>query len=469
MNEKFKIIPSVDFILSLAEANKSLKSYNRDFLRDKCRHSLEFYRTRIGREKFFFKTKEEVAEYVLSLMIKDIVNEFSPHLKPVINATGIVLHTGLGRAPLSSRAQENVKNVMEGYASLEIDLESGKRGERTDHVRSLLTQLTGAEDALVVNNNAAAVFLALNTMAFGKEAIISRGQLIEIGGSFRMPDIMEKSGVKMREVGTTNKTKLSDYQNAITEDTGLIVVAHTSNYRVLGFTAEVQLKDLCELAHSHNIPVLHDLGAGVIVDLQQYGLPYEPLVQDSLLAGVDVVTFSGDKVLGGPQSGLIVGKKQWLDKIHKNPIMRAVRCDKLIYAALEETLRLFFKKNIKREHKTLSLLTVSQKELLKRANAIYKNINKDVIRMLDIRVEKSYGQIGSGALPLENIASVALVLHSKAVSSEDIAKKLRTGDPPVIGYIRDNCVHLDVRTVGKNEEKDLIHRINSLTDIEKNK
>ena len=348
----------------------------------------------------------------------------------------------------------------------EIDLQTGKRGERTGHVSDLLCKLTGAEDALVVNNNAAAVLLVLNTLCFAREAVISRGQLIEIGGSFRLPDIMEKSGVVMREVGTTNKTKLADYQKAIGEKTGAIVVAHTSNYRVMGFTADVPLTELVGLAHERSLPLYHDLGGGVVVDLVSLGLPYEPLVQNSLAAGADIVSFSGDKVLGGPQCGVILGRKEWIVRIHNNPIMRAVRCGKLTYAALESTLKLFFQqKTLIKEHKTLRMLTETVEKIETRIKKTVKNLDPRVRDVFDLSIEICFGQAGSGTLPLERIASKALILTLKNGDIESVAKAFLHNEPPVIGYINRDRFYLDFRTVSDGEIEELAEAINRMADL----
>lgn len=435
--------------------------YKRDIVRERCRLVLDNTRTQIKNGDFSNSaTKEELTETIAHAVIKRLENDFAPSLHPVLNATGIILHTGLGRAPLSQEAQDNISRVIQNYSNIELDIESGKRGERTDHIRKLLCELTGAEDALLVNNNAAAVFLALNTLAFGQEAIISRGQLVEIGGSFRIPDVMEKSGVIMREIGTTNKTKLVDYENAINENTGAIVVAHTSNYRVMGFTAEVELPELVELAHAHNLPVIHDLGAGVIVDFQELGLPYEPLVQDSIAAGVDVITFSGDKVLGGPQSGLIVGAQKWLTKIHKNPIMRAVRCDKLIYAAMEATLKLYFQNDVLEKHAVLHLLTEPAEQVKKRAEEILDQLDSNIIKQYNITIQPSHVQFGSGALPLEKLDSYALVLCPEQ-STEKLAAYLRKS-ASLLGYINENKLWFDVKTIGTTEAEKVVAALNNL-------
>jgi len=466
MNSKsnLALLPSIDLLLGAAQAEKLAELYSRAEVKETLRQILESMRQEMASSgSVAAKTREELVQAILSEAKNRLQREFAPSLKPVINATGIILHTGLGRAPLSLAAQENVLRVMRGYSSLEIDMQTGKRGERNEHVSHLLCRLTGAEAAVIVNNNAAAVFLALNTLTFGKEAIISRGQLIEIGGSFRLPEVMEKSGAVMREVGTTNKTKLSDYEKAISHKTGAIVVAHTSNYRVMGFTAEVPLYDLAELAHLHGLPLLHDLGGGVLIDLKKLGLPYEPLVQDSLKAGADVVTFSGDKILGGPQSGIIVGKKEWIERIHKNPIMRAVRCDKLTFAAMEATLKLYFqKKTLLENNRTLQMLTEPIEKVEGRANRALESLKAEVREKLSITVEPSFAQTGSGALPLEKIPSRALVLRSNTLDAEKLAAKLREQDPPIVGYIQNEQVHLDMRTVGEEELAIMTERINGL-------
>jgi len=462
-NQQLSLLPSVDFLLNRNQVQELFDRFSRDLVKEKCRLVLDEVRQNIlsGTPPPAL-SREEMAKEMLAKVAVLLQQDFAPSLKTVINATGVILHTGLGRAPLSQAAQENVGRILRGYSSLEIDLETGKRGERTDHVSRLLCKLTGAEAALVVNNNAAAVFLSLNTLAFAREAIISRGQLVEIGGAFRMPDVMDKSGCIMHEIGTTNKTKIADYENAVSENTGVVVVAHTSNYRVLGFTAEVELKELAELTHKHNLPLMHDLGAGAVVDLQKFGLPYEPLVQDSIAAGADVVTFSGDKVLGGPQSGIIVGKKEWIERIHKNPIMRAVRCDKTTYAALEATLKLFFnEKHLLEKHKTFRLLTESVATIEARAKELYNKIEPHIFQKFDVAIKDSFAQTGSGALPLEKIPSKAMTFRAKNAGLEKFAAHLRHADPPVMGYIKNEEFCLDLRTVDDEEVKKLAKAVNS--------
>jgi len=368
-----------------------------------------------------------------------------PSLKRVVNATGVVLHTNMGRAPLSPAAIDYMASIAAGYTNLELDLETGERGSRTSLVEPLLCRLTGAEAAAVVNNNAAAVLIGLNTLSQGKEAVVSRGQLVEIGGSFRIPDIMERSGAIMVEVGTTNRTHPKDFQGAITEKTGLLLSVHPSNYEVVGFTAEVDLKTLVEIGHARGVPTLHDLGAGCLVDTRTMGLGYEPLVSDSVEAGADLVTFSGDKILGGPQCGIIVGKREAVERVRQNPLMRALRCDKLIYAALEATLRLFLdREKLSEKHPVMRMLGEPVEVVRARAELLLNKIGQVDA---DVSVVDSDGQVGSGALPVEAVASAAVRIHSDRCSAGRLAKTLRSGSLPVLGYIRDEALYLDARTI----------------------
>lgn len=457
------LIPSIDSLLVKTEQNLR-PPFSKTIIKEQLQKIVSDLRHEwASASDCPFETREQITELILH-RVQQLLNTLAtPSLRHVINATGIILHTGLGRAPLSPAAQENLRCIAAGYSNLEFDLENGKRGERSDHVGELLRQLTGAEDALVVNNNAAAVFLCLNTMAFGKEAIISRGQLIEIGGSFRLPEIMQQSGCIMREIGTTNKTKAADYRKAIVQQTGVVVVAHTSNYRVMGFVEEVPLQEVVLIAREGNLPVLHDLGGGVIIDLRKYGLPYEPLVQDSVLADADVITFSGDKVLGGPQSGIIVGKSKWLEKIRRNPIMRAVRCDKLSYAALEATLQLFLDpEKLPQTHPTLRLLTAPIAQVRSRAEDLRTRLTRQIQSRWHVTIESTDGQTGSGALPLQAIPSVSLVLSAEDKSAQEIAAQLRRSTPPVVGYIQNDRIFLDMRTVLDEELEDLASVINRM-------
>ena len=374
-------------------------------------------------------------------------------MRPVVNATGTVTHTNLGRSLLSDVACEAIQQAAQNYVNLEYDIATGERGHRDRITEPLLQQLTGCEASTVVNNNAAAVLLALQTMARGKEVIVSRGELIEIGGAFRVPDVMAASGAILREVGTTNRTHLRDYAEAINENTGLLLKVHPSNYKILGFTSTPSMEELTELGAQHGVPTMEDLGSGALVDMTLYGLPHEPLVGERIASGVDVVTFSGDKLLGGPQAGIIVGKAEWIEKMRKNPMMRALRVDKLIIAGLSATLRLYL---------TDSTTMVEQFPMLNRytrpiedLHALAKELKMQLETLfeekIDIQVSETYGQIGSGALPVETLPSVALVLEPSEISAEMLATQFRNATIPVIGRIKDGLFWLDLRTVYERE------------------
>ena len=374
-------------------------------------------------------------------------------LRPAINATGVVLHTGLGRAPLAPTAVQAIQMAAENYCSLELDLESGARGSRLDHVEGLLRDLTGCEAAAVVNNNAGAVLLILNALALGREVVVSRGELVEIGGAFRMPDIIEASGARLREVGTTNRTHLRDYEDAIGEDTGLLLAVHPSNYRVRGFTAAVSLPELVSLSRQAGVPLVYDLGGGVLEDLEHWNLPAEPVVGDSLAAGVDLVSFSGDKVLGGPQAGIIAGKAPLMESIRRSPMMRALRCDKLILAALEATLRLYTcpPGALRQALPVLRMMTEPSEEVKARAEAVVTALSDDAAERLRPQVTESRAQAGSGALPLEELPSWVVALEPRGGSADELGQRLRLGTPAVVGRISRDRVLLDIRTVQAGE------------------
>jgi L-seryl-tRNA(Ser) seleniumtransferase len=383
-----------------------------------------------------------------------VQTEYRPSVAPAINATGIILHTALGRAPLCEDAQRAVANVIRNYCTIAIDQETGKRGDRYKHVENLLCQLTGAEAACVVNNNSAATMLILNTLGEDKEVLISRGQLVEIGGSFRMPDVMKRSHAIMVEVGTTNKTHLRDYREAITDATSLIMRVHTSNYQIIGFSQEVSLKDLVELGHQYNLPVVDDIGSGCLIDFKKYGLPAEPMVQVSIKLGFDVVTFSGDKILSGPQCGIIVGKKKYIDQMKKNPLARAMRCDKYTFAALEATLKLYLdEEHLADNHPVLNMLTIPIRRLANRANTFKRHLNKHLEEKCDISIMNGYSQLGSGSLPAKNIATKVVALKPKNFSAELLGNKLRAHRPPIFSRIENDALLLDLRTIRNDETK----------------
>ncbi len=449
-NEHLRSLPSVSAVL---ETLTDMNHINHLVLRSLIRDQLSQLRSKLQESGSTLSKKAHIAT-----IGKSVRNQLKGSPKPVINATGIVLHTGLGRAPLSPKWLHQVAERLAGYADLELDLESGERGNRLNHLRSLLAALTGAETAAVVNNNAAAVLLSLNALAEGKQVVVSRGQEVEIGGSFRIPDIIRKSGAEMVEIGTTNRTHLRDYEKAITAKTGCILWVHTSNYQVEGFTAEVELTELAELARKKRIPLVADLGSGVLTDLTSMDLPYEPVVSEIVKNGADVVTFSGDKLLGGPQAGLIVGKKRFIRKIIKDPIYRAVRCDKITIALLWEALvHAQPEANL-----SLKLLSTSQKTLQGRAQVIYEKLNLSLVNRWAINVELSRVEAGSGSLPTQTLPSAALVFTSKSESVAEFAHQLRTGSPSIVGFINRNRFYLDLKAVLPEQDSQIVETLNSL-------
>ena len=368
-------------------------------------------------------------------------------LKKVINATGIILHTNLGRACISERAAAAACEVAQSYSTLEYNLQAGRRGTRYSHVEELLCRLTGAESALVVNNNAAAVLLILSDMAQGGQVITSRGELVEIGGSFRVPDIMEACGAELKEVGTTNKTHLWDYDRAINEKTRALMKVHTSNYRIVGFSETPTLPELVELGHSRGLPVIEDLGSGCLVDLQQFGILGEPTVQDSVRAGVDVVSFSGDKLLGGPQAGIIVGKKAIVDKLKKHPLTRAMRVDKMTLAALEATLR-SYDAGLSSEIPTIAMLSAAPAYLQGKADQLCQLMLKAGIAAEVVATE---GQVGGGSVPTQMLKSFAVAVQPAGVNLDQLEINLRLGSPAIVGRINHDRFLLDVRTLREND------------------
>ena len=387
-------------------------------------------------------------------------DKFQTSLRHVINATGTILHTNLGRAPLSDDALKAVEKVARSYSNLELDLSTGQRGHRYSHIDELLCRLTGAEAAAVVNNNAGAVLLALTALAQGKEAIVSRGELVEIGGAFRVPDVMEAGGVILREVGTTNKTHMKDYRGAINENTGLLLKVHTSNYRIVGFTSQVPAADMVSLGREHNIPVMEDLGSGMLFDLSPFGLPREPTVAEAVEAGIDVLTFSGDKLLGGPQAGLIVGKKWAIDKIRHHPLARALRIDKLTLAAMEATLRHYLERERTiAEVPVLRLLNMSAGDVEKRCQRLSAKLQERLGEAAEISIVPEPATVGGGALPLTELDGFAVAVAPRQLSTDLLASRLRDGSPPVIGRIQDDRLLLNPRTVFPAEEEILVEQV----------
>jgi L-seryl-tRNA(Ser) seleniumtransferase len=381
-------------------------------------------------------------------------------LRPVINATGVILHTNLGRAPLARNALEHLVEVAGRYSNLEYDLEMGQRGKRDVHTDQLFAELVGAERTLVVNNNAAAVFLTLNALAEGGEVIVSRGELIEIGGSFRIPDICAKSGAILKEVGTTNRTRLADYAGAITEQTKALMRVHPSNFRIVGFTERPPLPELVELAHRHHLPLIEDLGSGCLVDLAPLGIQGEPPAGQSLREGVDVVTFSGDKLLGGPQAGIITGKREFLERIRKNPLFRALRVDKLTIAALEATIRSYLAGNI-HEVPALRMMRISSEELTARAESLAKRIASNP--SFPAGVEDGESVIGGGSTPGQSLPSKLVAIRPVSRSVQEVESALRRNSPPIIARVERDRVLLDLRTVFEDQDEEIVRAFERIT------
>ena len=448
MNKAMSHVPSVDQVLK--QVDDLLRDHNHNYVVERVRLSLEELRDTL-QQGVAMPSRAELLADAERKVRRRIELESRPNLRRVVNATGVILHTGLGRAPLPAVARAAIEQVTMGYCNLEFDLESGRRGERVHHVEELICEASGAAAAAVVNNNAAAVLLLLDTLARGREVVISRGQQVEIGGSFRMPDIIAASGAQLREVGTTNRTHLRDYEEAVGPDTGAILVVHPSNFKVQGFTAEVPLADLAALGRRVDVPLIYDLGGGVLVDLEQLGLPHEPVVTASLAAGVDLVSFSGDKVLGGPQAGIIAGRQAYVERIRKNPLMRALRCDKLVYATLEAVLRLYRMppEQLAMALPTLTMMSAGIDVVQRRAQQLIDLVSSEVRDALRMEIVESSAQAGSGTMPLAELASRAVAIAPGAMGVEASARRLRRQG--VVGRIAQDRLFLDMRTVADEE------------------
>lgn len=472
MKEKkdlFRMIPSVDEIISIPEVKKFYEITSHQNIVECIREMLEEIRSEI-----ISLSEEEVSSFQLSeakwvqTLSKKLENKKKMSLHSVINATGVVLHTNLGRALLSQEVQEALWSVASEYSTLEMDVTTGKRGSRYDHVEKLLCKLTGAESAVVVNNNAAAVTLVLSALAKEKEVIVSRGELVEIGGSFRIPEVMEQSGAQLVEVGATNKTHLRDYTGTIGENTGALLKVHTSNYRVVGFSESVSTKEIVDLAREYQLPALEDVGSGVLVDLSEYQLTPEPTVQSIIEAGMDVVTFSGDKLLGGPQAGIIVGKKKYIDLIKRHPLNRAFRIDKLTLVALEATLKIYEEgENFFQRIPTLRMLTEKKEVLWDKANRLKGIIENCACEGLNIQVEESYSQVGGGALPLEQLPTYVVSLWSDRYSPNQLEEKLRQYKKPIFTRIYKERIFLDPRTLLEKDIEDIAQALRMIVQDEK--
>ncbi|MCK8827844.1 L-seryl-tRNA(Sec) selenium transferase [Natroniella acetigena] len=459
-------IPAVNDLLAAEFGQRLVEDYSHQLVVDAIREI-----TAEIREEVLTATEKELEVIEFDLSSRVILKQVEDYLKkedrlllsPAINATGVVIHTNLGRSLLSKSAKQALIDIADNYSTLEIDVNTGQRGSRYKNIKEILFELTGAEDCLVVNNNAAAVLLALSSMAGGHEVIISRGQLVEIGGSFRIPDVMERSGAKLVEVGSTNKVHLADYQQAITEETGLILKVHTSNYKVLGFTKDVETQELAELAHQKKLPLLEDLGSGIFVDLTDTGLSYEPTVRESIEAGVDIVTFSGDKLLGGPQAGIIVGKKKYIDEMKRHPLTRALRIDKFSLAALEATLKEYRDfEGAKSKIPTLRMLTVSIEELKEKAEELKEELAKALSDSFSFMIRKNISRVGGGSFPLEELDTYVIELKHEILSTEDLAEGLRASYPPIFARIANDAVLFDLRTIQRRDFTKIVELVKSL-------
>lgn len=441
--ELLRKLPKIDELLKEEIVHKELEHNLRPIVLEALRESIVRFREDI--------LSNNISDFniqdILSLF-KDLLHrKKSPELTKVINGTGVIIHTNLGRSLLCREAIDNIINAAENYTNLEYNLESGKRESRYFHVEDIIKKITKAEAAMVVNNNAAAVMLVLNTLCEGKEAVVSRGQLVEIGGSFRIPEVMRFSGASLVEVGTTNRTHLYDYENNINENTGVILRVHTSNFIIMGFTEEVPIKELSALGAKYNIPVVEDIGSGVLVDFSKYGFTYEPTVQNSIKNGVDIVTFSGDKMLGGPQCGIIAGKKAYIDKIKNNQLTRALRVDKMTLAALEGTLKYYLdEEQAVKNIPTLYMILSSKIEHKRRAQRLKAKILR-VVNEIAIKVEEDYSMVGGGSMPTEKIPTYVLKIKSSKLSAQSIEESLRKNSTPIIVRIYNDEVYIDLRTI----------------------
>lgn len=443
-------IPSIEKLLAQEEFMALQEQYSRNLVTDTLRAIVDESRRRIFEEA---RSVDGTDESIYLQLVRSKLHEISTSaLRPLVNATGTITHTNLGRSLLSESARENLRQVAANYINLEYDLKTGERGHRDYITEPLLQRLTGCESSTIVNNNAAAVLVTLNTLAQGREVIVSRGELIEIGGSFRIPDVMAASGAVMCEVGTTNRTHLRDYEAAINENTALILKVHPSNYKIVGFSSTPDIAQIVELGRRNGIPTVEDLGSGSLIDLTRYGLPHEPVVSERIEAGVEIVTFSGDKLLGGPQGGIIVGKVNLVQQIRTNPLMRALRVGKLTIAALEATLRLYLNEDrLLQESPMLSCYTRTIEQLQNIAEELTGNLRQVFGEAVRVTIRESRVQIGSGSLPVETLPSKAVVLESQQMSAEYLAAQFRTQPNPVIGRTQDGKFWLDVRAIGKRQ------------------
>lgn len=445
-NLLYRSIPKVDVLLENDEIKELIFKYGQKAVISIIREETDKLRLMIAESDDEKKLRSKI-DNIVGLIVKEVTNLFKPKVRKVINGTGTILHTNLGRAPITRVQAEKLADIVCGYSNLEYNLEEGKRGERYSHFEKLLCRITGAEAAMVVNNNAAAVMLILSSIAKGGEVIVSRGELIEIGGKFRIPDVMEQSGAKLVEIGTTNKTHFSDYKDAITENTKAFLKVHTSNYNIVGFTESVLAKELKPLSEQTDIPIIEDLGSGVLIDLAKFGLTHEPTVQEAIEAGVDVVCFSGDKLLGGPQAGIIIGKKKYINMMKKNQLTRALRVDKFTVTALELVLLSYLnEEKAISEIPVLKMMSESYESVKERADKLAK-ILKNKCKNAEISIAECESQVGGGSLPLERIKSVSVVIKPSNISVSSLEEMMHGFTPAIVARTAEDAIWMDVRTL----------------------
>ena len=439
-------IPAINKILLLDEIKELMNTYTEVAIKSAIKQYIEEVKQAILNEEL---SEVPSLSKIVGEVARIVEKEDKNSLRRVINATGTILHTNLGRSLLSEKIKENIESVAFNYSNLEFDIDNKKRGSRYVHLIDIIKKLTDAEDVLVVNNNAAAVLLTLNTLVKDQEIIVSRGELVEIGGAFRIPEIIKLSGGVPVEVGTTNKTHLKDYENAITEETGALLKVHTSNYKILGFTESVSNEEISYLARENELVSINDLGSGQFVDFSKFGLPYEPTVKEILDSGIDIVTFSGDKLLGGPQAGIIVGKKKYIEKMKKNQLTRALRVDKMTLASLEATLKLYLDEKDALEHiPTLHMISLSKERLFGKADVLKTKLSS---LDFDIRIEEDKAEVGGGSYPASYLESVAVKLTHRKLHATEIERRLLEVEIPIITRIKDNSIILDMRTLRTRE------------------
>ncbi|MFH1914876.1 MAG: L-seryl-tRNA(Sec) selenium transferase [Pseudomonadota bacterium] len=469
MSTLFRHLPSVAQVLAALDADAEIAALPRPLVKEQINDFLD-----ICREEIRSGVIVDAAALALAALMPRLTAfvraRSRPHFRRVLNATGVVIHTNLGRSVLARAAIEAVAEACAHYSNCEFDLATGKRGNRYSHVEKILCDITGAEAALVVNNNAAAVLIMLETLARGREVIVSRGQLVEIGGSFRIPDVMAKSGAILREVGATNRTHVHDYEQAIGDETAALMRVHTSNFRMVGFTREVSLPEMRALGDTYGLPVIEDLGSGTLCDLAGHGLPGEPTVQQVVAQGADVVSFSGDKVLGGPQAGIIVGRKEYVDRIKGNPINRALRIDKMTLAALEATLRLYLDMDVaRREVPTLRMITASQESLRSKARRLADAVRGELGDMAEVTMRKGFSRVGGGAFPEYDLPGTLVTVNFAGISADALRDALFDTDPPLVARIEDDAFLLDPRTLASSELKLAASALRQAVDTIKDK